>query len=195
MQLWYLLKFRERTRHSQPAGPGRHDNPNYLPLQPRFQTGRRPLCSSGICISLRQVLKVGEWSKITRNANTSERNVARSRKKNRKVTHGNTFDSLTGISIVKHFLQNYSLKHVFTKTFQSSAGGFQLRFDWTTSLYFEMSFALSPCFFFYGHVTLFFPSNTKQLLLLYRKTPTSWEKSKNCEIISQPSTLLNYFLL
>lgn len=62
VELWYCLKFCKRTRHRQPAGPCCHDNPNYLPLQPSFYTGREPLCSLGICISLGQVLKVREMN-------------------------------------------------------------------------------------------------------------------------------------
>ncbi len=65
VELWYRLKFCKRSQHRQPAGPRCHDNPNYLPLRPSFYTGREPLCSLGICISLGQVLKVEEWTKIT----------------------------------------------------------------------------------------------------------------------------------
>lgn len=80
VELWYRLKFCKWTRHSRPAGPGCHDNPNYLPLQPSFYTGREPLCSLGICISLGQVLKVREWTKITHNMNTTEQTGACVRK-------------------------------------------------------------------------------------------------------------------
>lgn len=115
VELWYRLKFCKWTRHSRPAGPGCHDNPNYLPLQPSFYTGREPLCSLGICISLGQVLKVSEWTKITHNMNTTEQTGACVWE---KVTHCSTSDTLTGISIVKHFV-NYSLKHMFSRTVET----------------------------------------------------------------------------
>lgn len=50
-----------------------HDNPNYLPLLPSFYTGREPLCSLGICISLGQVLKVRE---MKQNKNSAEQTIA-----------------------------------------------------------------------------------------------------------------------
>lgn len=197
VQLWYLLKFRERTRHSQPAGPGRHDNPNYLPLQPRFWTGRRPLCSSGICISLRQVLKVGERSEITRNTNTPEQNVARSRKKKRKVTHGNTSDTLTGISIVKHFI-NYSLKHVFPKTFQSSAGGRGGSAEvWLNHLFvlWDVFRVVSLAIFFLRARHPVFPIKPNQAAP--SPLPENTDKLEKVEKLwnNHPSTRHNYFLL
>lgn len=76
-ELWYCLKFCKRTLLHQPAGLCCHDNPNYLSLRASFYTGREPLCSLGICISLGQVLKVRE---MNQNKNTTEKTCACVRK-------------------------------------------------------------------------------------------------------------------
>lgn len=116
VELWYRLKFCKRARHRQPAGPRRHDYPNYLPLRPSFYTGRGPLCSLCICISLGQMLKVREWTKITHNLNATEKSYACVRKGD-SLLH---ICSLTGFSIAKHSV-TYTVKYMFSRPVETPA--------------------------------------------------------------------------
>lgn len=86
---------------------------------PGFYTGREPLCSLGICISLGQVLKVSE---MHQNKSTREQSSAMGK----KVTHWDTsnpnrfFFFFFSFLLWKHFL-NYSLKHLFPRTVKRSS--------------------------------------------------------------------------
>lgn len=150
-ELWYRLKFCKRTLLHQPAGLCCHDNPNYLSLRASFYTGREPLCSLGICISLGQVLKVRE---MNQNKNTTEKTCACVRKGD--STHQILWQAFL---FVKHLL-NYSLKHMVARTVETPAFCITFsRFKWIKASYYEKlrflngTLKLHLCFFSFVHQT------------------------------------------
>lgn len=141
----------------------------------------------GHCISLRQVLKVGEWSKIPRNANTPQRNLVRSRKKKNREgdSHLIVWQAflLWNFSWITHLnMCSQRRSRVWLHFFSAEVWLNRFFVLWDVFWVFLLAFlrVRHPAF----------PIKRREAPF-----PKNAEKLESCEVISHPFTLHNYFLL